>query len=427
MGVVRRRSIRTWLALTAAAAAAASGLSLIGAAGAGATARTITVSPGSGQAIGELVEGSSRGTLAGKFVDSTNTGANTNCAYEFYESTIHWGDGSTSPGSITCEKTGSGTAATPNGTFDITGTHVYHDSGSFVVSATVKDNETGTTSGAAVNTATASITDADLEVDFDNAPGEGGPFTKLEGQSLTVGVSFFDNNNAFPVVEGPAFDAGLTATINWGDGSAPQSVAPQVPPSSCACPGDFLVQAAHVYDAKADVQALYTITATATDDGGATASDTFKARISDGQLTAGAAKHFTATAAAASSPVVASFTDAAGAQAAAADYTATIKWGDDSTSAGTLTKTASGAFDVSGSHTYATAGNRSLTVTVTDEEGQTLSMTAAGTVGAAPVVLPQTGRPTAPASPSSPWLALALGLLALAGVVTGIIGRRLQL
>jgi hypothetical protein len=161
------------------------------------------------------------------------------------------------------------------------------------------------------------------------------------------------------------------------------------------------------------------------DSGDIQVSSKLKANIADAALTAGAAKSFVAPAAQSASQVVASFTDAAGAQAAVADFTASINWGDNTTSAGTVTKTADGKFDVSGSHTYATAGSKSLTIKVDDEEGQTVSMTATATVPA----LPTTGQPQMPVQPSTPLvplLGLVFGLAIAVGGSGLIVARRIR-
>src|SRR6266550_2933462 len=418
----KHRSIRSWLALTAVSATAASGLAVLSAGGAAATiTEAITVVPSSGTAI-TVQEGDSTGpTLVGKFTDSDNFGANTNCSPTLYSATIHWGDNTSNLGTVVCEHAGTTTALIPTGVFDVGGTHVYKDSGNYVISVSVTDTQESETS-ATVNTDTASVTDADLEFDWANAPD--GPYVQVEGGSVTVQAAFFDNNRWYPEIEGLPFDPGITAKINWGDGSAAQSVTPSNPPDACDCFGDIGVSASHVYDAPKAVGARYTITVTVTDDGGATASATLSAEISDAALTAGAAKSFVAPAAQAASHVVASFTDAAGAQAAAADFTASIKWGDSTTSAGTVTKTADGKFDVSGTHTYSTAGSKTLSITVTDEEGQTLTMTATATVPA----LPTTGQPQTPVPPSTPLaalLALVLGLAIAVGSSGIIVARRI--
>ncbi len=55
----------------------------------------------------------------------------------------------------------------------------------------------------------------------------------------------------------------------------------------------------------------------------------------------------------------------------ASDFTATIDWGDGTTTAGTVTSPSAGLYDVSGSHTYAEDGPYSATVTLTDGGGPT--------------------------------------------------------
>ena len=425
MRLRRYRSLQSWLAITAVSAAAASGLAMATVTTAAAETGVITVTPSSGAgSFTELTEGDSRSGVVGTFTDSDNTGPNTNCS-GLYAATIHWGDGTSSTGSVTCEYAPILTAVIPTGVFDVGGSHTYRDSGPYVISVTVTDTEEDETS-ATVNTDNAAVGDADLEVDSDNRNAQGSPLVKVEGANVEVGVAFFDNNNAFPVREGPAFDPGITVKINWGDGGALESVTPQA--ANCDCSASFVVQATHAYDAKPGSESTYTITVTATDDGGASVSDTLTATISDAKLSAGSpAKSFIATAGQATSPVVAGFADAAGAQANVADFAAAINWGDNATSSGTVTQTAAGVFSVSGTHTYAAAGNRTLSITVTDEEGQTVTMAATATVGAAPVVLPQTGQAkTLPAPTAMPGLliAIALGLLTLVGGVGGMLARR---
>jgi uncharacterized protein (TIGR03118 family) len=72
------------------------------------------------------------------------------------------------------------------------------------------------------------------------------------------------------------------------------------------------------------------------------------------------------------SGVVAAF-GSANASALAGQFNATIAWGDGSTSAGVVTATGNGGFNVTGMHTYSDEGNFQLTITVTT--GMTSSMT----------------------------------------------------
>jgi hypothetical protein len=200
----------------------------------------------------------------------------------------------------------------------------------------------------------------------------------------------------------------LTAAIDWGDGSTSAGVVSFDDCSSCEV--NVLVTGSHVYDARDDG---YQVKVILNDDGGETVSQISDGtvKIADAALTAGdkltlsesATKAFTAT--------VGSFTDAAGSQAKAADFTAKINWGDGTTSNGTVSQTAAGKFSVSGSHTYASVGEKTVTVNVADEEGATLTFTATVSV----CCLPVTGRPQ-PSPPAWPAMLLTmLGGLFLAG------------
>ena len=60
--------------------------------------------------------------------------------------------------------------------------------------------------------------------------------------------------------------------------------------------------------------------------------------------------------------------------ATAGEYSASINWGDSSTSAGTITGSG-GAFTVTGSHTYAEEGNYTITVTISDVDNNSNSAT----------------------------------------------------
>jgi ELWxxDGT repeat protein len=100
----------------------------------------------------------------------------------------------------------------------------------------------------------------------------------------------------------------------------------------------------------------------------------------------------TATEGSAFTAVVASFTDG-DPKGTVADFTATINWGDGSSSAGVVTPHAGGGFDVSGTHLYAEAGSYALAVTVTDFLGS--SANAASTASVADAALTLTGTPLA--------------------------------
>ncbi|PYS85384.1 MAG: hypothetical protein DMF67_01605 [Acidobacteria bacterium] len=89
-------------------------------------------------------------------------------------------------------------------------------------------------------------------------------------------------------------------------------------------------------------------------------------------VTASAGEPVTAT--------VASFKDADPA-GQASDFTAIIDWGDGTTSAGTITPNASGGFDVTGAHTYTGAGVFTITTSIRDVGGSSISAASTAIIG----------------------------------------------
>jgi hypothetical protein len=61
--------------------------------------------------------------------------------------------------------------------------------------------------------------------------------------------------------------------------------------------------------------------------------------------------------------------------AKASDFTASISWGDGTTSQGRLISQGYGMFDVAGTHTYSHAGNYTIQVTIKDVGGNSASAT----------------------------------------------------
>jgi hypothetical protein len=86
---------------------------------------------------------------------------------------------------------------------------------------------------------------------------------------------------------------------------------------------------------------------------------------------------FRANAGQAFSGKVATFTDR-DTHNVASDFSATINWGDGTTSAGVITDTR-GAISVSGTHTYASSGQDAVTVSLTDDAPGTATATAKST------------------------------------------------
>jgi hypothetical protein len=90
------------------------------------------------------------------------------------------------------------------------------------------------------------------------------------------------------------------------------------------------------------------------------------------------------------SGAVASFIDA-DPNGVASDFSATINWGDQTNSAGTIAANGSGGFSVTGSHVYAEEGTYAVTVAVSDVGGATATVNSSAGVTDAAIAL--TGAP----------------------------------
>jgi hypothetical protein len=161
----------------------------------------------------------------------------------------------------------------------------------------------------------------------------------------------------------PTAPSAFTATIAWGDGDS-GSV------SIVQSNGAFQVHADHTYL----VAATYTPRVTITDAAGDVVTESATTAISDAPLSATGATAFAGV----NSPAtvtVATFTDA-DPNAGASSYSATIAWGDGTSSAGVVAQS-SDVFAVSGNHIYTTTGAFAPTATIQDVSS---SATATGSV-----------------------------------------------
>jgi FG-GAP-like repeat len=246
-----------------------------------------------------------------------------------FSSTIDWGDGITTAGTIV----GS------NGSFTVEGGHTYGDEGSFQPIVTI----TRTADNAQVVDNDGSVAVAEN----DALTPHGATVSGSPGQALSnVVVATFSDTDTIAQAND------FTAAIDWGDGT---TTAGTVSGGS----GTFSVAGTHTYAANGHD----TISVTLTDDapGTATATATSAANIGlSGQVVLTSA---TERVALPSNTQVATFIDPNGADTAAS-FTSTINWGDGTTTAGTVSG-ASGSFTVSGGHTYADEGNFSAIATLT--------------------------------------------------------------
>jgi hypothetical protein len=257
-----------------------------------------------------------------------------------FTATIVWGDGTTTLGTIS----GSG------GSFTVTGSHTYTDAGNDTVTVSVADPGGSAT---AEGTSTATIAARTLVGQMVlNAATEA---AALPGN--TVVATFTDS-----ISSDMAGD--FTATIDWGDGNTTTG-------SVVGTNGSFTVEGGHTYGDEGSDPAVVTLTHTS-DSASATASGSVA--VAEADVLAGHGTTFRPKAGQPFTGVVATFSDTDTANVPG-DFTATIKWGDGTTTSGTVSG-GSGTLSVSGTHTYAHAGHENVTVTLNDDAPGTATATA---------------------------------------------------
>ncbi|WP_422926635.1 PKD domain-containing protein [Singulisphaera sp. PoT] len=354
----------------------------------------------------KTIEGQPTGTFALATFEDPNTLA-TVADVKAELAVNGWGDGTpVAPGGLLpIQQIGVDTA---NGQpiFQVLGTHTY-----------AEETPTGvpdrlsvviTTLGGATTTLTSPIGGGVTVLDAKLTSSNGTSINGIEGNStgsVLLGT-FIDANQGATVADFTTSPGSVV--INWGDGSAPQTL-PAADLVAMGAPDGviFSVNAAHTY-AEAGT---YAYTVTVADDGGSNTVFSGTAFIADADLKATPTQPpvFTAEAAIFPIPVftppvfvgaVGTFTDA-NPLGTIADFKAMIDWGDGTPlTAGTLTVSqGTPVFTVSGSHTYADAGvnggngTYTIQVFVEDDDGKRLTITNTATVADRPIVLTGTINP----------------------------------
>jgi hypothetical protein len=299
--------------------------------------------------------------LTGVQVASFTSTNSSNVAGDFTAS-IDWGDGQPATSGTVTAVSGS------PGHFTVTGSHTYAEEGSFTLKATITDDGTGTAK--ATPTATVTVADATLTA-------AGVTVTPTEGVSFNGVVATFTDANS------SATASDFTATITWGDGATSTGTV------AAGASGGFTVSGTHTYAEEGSNN----ISVKIKDVGGATATASSTAKVADATLTPTAVT-ITPAEGLSFNGTVATFTDA-NPSATLSDFSATIDWGDKTTSTGTIAAGTSGGFTVSGTHTYTEEGTNAVKVTIKDVGGATT--TANSTANVADAALTATGA-TLPAS-----------------------------
>lgn len=179
------------------------------------------------------------------------------------------------------------------------------------------------------------------------------PINSVEGSVFSGTVASFTDSPTDPI-------SNYSAIVNWGDGTTSAGSV------TSGVGGSFNVGANHTYAE----DGIYDYAVTVNDSDGSSGTGFGTATIADAVLSLISHPAFAFTAGVPFNPVLGSFGDA-NPFAPAGDFSATIDWGDGSSSLGTITGSPS-AFSVSGAHTYVTPANFTILTTVNDEGGSTL-------------------------------------------------------
>jgi hypothetical protein len=182
--------------------------------------------------------------------------------------------------------------------------------------------------------------------------------------AATEGAQFSGTVATFTDADPNATPASFTASIDWGDGAVTPGKVVYNPG------GGFAVTGSHTY---AEEASTVPVAVTITDVAGNTQATAHSLiNVADAPLQA-TGKSLRRPSFGPFSGVVATFTDA-DPGGVVADYTATIDWGDGTTSAGII-GSSNGVFTVSGKHTYGFFfGKRKITITIRDAGGSTVTV-----------------------------------------------------
>ncbi len=195
--------------------------------------------------------------------------------------------------------------------------------------------------------------------------GDGTKITATEGTTFSGAIAAFASSNT------AATAGAFTATIDWGDGSS--SVGTVVANGD----GGFNVLGSHAYVEEAASEIIHV---TVTDGSSNTITLNASAKVIDATLSATGVPVSLQQSLTLNNVAVATFSDSGGAEPAA-NYTATIDWGDGTTADVGNVNASGGTFTVTGSHIYASDGHRAIAVTIKDEGGASATAASSAQAG----------------------------------------------
>ena len=203
----------------------------------------------------------------------------------------------------------------------------------------------------------------DLAISETPITASGANFSAIEGKPFNATVATFTAGDPF------ATPADFSVSINWGDGDSSAGTISTIG-------SGFAVSGGHIYAEEGSYHATVTITEIADVSNSAVAQTT--ASVGDAAISASPACE--ATSLRSYSGRTATFSDAAGSYGTAADFTATINWGDGSSTAGTISALGGGTYAVNGVHNYATVGRFTIATRIHDVGGS-MATTSCTTIG----------------------------------------------
>ena len=286
------------------------------------------------------IEGASTGDqVVGSFSD-----ANPNSAPGDYTATIYWGDGGSSPAAAITQAAG---------VFSVHGSHTYAEEGTYHPYAVVTDN-----GGSTVTTSQTLVTEtvADAALTDTSAAAAASATEGASTGTLTV-AAFTDANSG-------DHHGDFTATIHWGDGS---SGGTEVTYSN----GTYSVSGSHTYAEEEHLRRHRRCRGRRGQHAGQASAKTTVA-VADGALTerqrADRGEPPLRGASTGTHDGKLPFTDANSGDHTG-DFTATIHWGDGSSSSTTVTYSNGTYGSFPGSHTYAEESTYAVTVDVAEPAG----------------------------------------------------------
>jgi len=154
-----------------------------------------------------------------------------------------------------------------------------------------------------------------------------------------------------------------SATLGWGDGTTSTGVVASLGG------GNFSVSGNHIYAE----EGTFTFSVGVTDSDGSSSTGTNTATVTDAPLTPLSSSPFGFSPGTSLNNIVLGTFGDANAVGPASDFSVTIDWGDGLTDVGTASG-GGGTFSVTGSHTYNAPGIFTITSTINDDGGSTLTM-----------------------------------------------------